>query len=45
MKPKAGNSQLQTLSTGLAIALNKIGFTKGKLSFATLRERRVDDPG
>jgi hypothetical protein len=31
MKPKAGNSQSRKLSTGVAIALNKIGFTKGKI--------------
>jgi len=29
MKPKADNSQPRKLSTGVAIALDKIGFTKG----------------
>jgi hypothetical protein len=28
MKPRAGNSQPRKLSTGVAIALNEIGFTK-----------------
>jgi hypothetical protein len=30
MKPKTGNSQPRKLSTGVAIALNRIGFTQGK---------------
>jgi len=40
MKPKAGNSQPRKLSTGVAIALNKIGFTKGK--FCIIAETPVN---